>query len=129
VTDVHDRLVFFEGDIAMLVGLNFWSRIGNKVYAQVAGDTIETFDDLFDIVRSVDWEKWIPKSHPILVDALSVRSLLNSTPALQRTTKKAIVTSITGKKDVLLMEDEKKMPVRVLTLLVEDKCHILLDMS
>ena len=129
VLEVHDRVVFFEGETKILADLNIWSRVGNKVYAQIAQDKIETFDDLFDILASIRWDRFIPRGGPVLVDALSIKSLLSSVPTLQKIGKKAIVAGITGRKDVILTEDPTRPSVRIFLLFLNDVCHILLDTS
>lgn len=75
--------------------LNIWIRTGNRVYVVLAEKKTRTFDELFDATNAIDWRKYIPKDAPIIVDAVSVKSDLDSIPAIQKTIKKAIVTKIT----------------------------------
>ena len=36
ITTVKDRLVFFEWDIELMIRMNLWSRVWNKVYIVLA---------------------------------------------------------------------------------------------
>jgi len=72
---------------------NLWSRVGNKIYLEVASGPVKTFDELFDLVSSVDWKKFLERDHPIHITVTSIKSLLTSAPAVQSITKKAIVSS------------------------------------
>ena len=52
IEEVVDRLVTFSGGPEMIPRMNFWSRVGNKVYMLLAEeDNVDTFDKLFDIVN------------------------------------------------------------------------------
>ncbi len=49
-------------------------------------------------MKSINWKSLIPKNAPIIVDAISIKSTLESIPAIQRTAKKAIIESLVLKK-------------------------------
>ena len=94
ITQVEDRLVQVETEQDGIAKLNVWLRTGNRVYLRLTTGTTTSFDDLFDLMKSIDWKSLVPKNAPILVDALSVKSTLESIPAIQRTAKKAIIESL-----------------------------------
>jgi 23S rRNA G2445 N2-methylase RlmL len=66
---------------------------------------------------------------PIVVDAVSIRSELSSLPAIQKTSKKSIVTKILGSKDEILYEDQNMRPVEVLIFIQDNECSVLLNTS
>ncbi len=104
---VSDRGIKCSGPDNLIAELNVWIRTGNRVYVVLAEQKTKTFDELFNTTIALDWKKLIPKDAPIIVDAVSVKSELESIPAVQKTIKKAIVTSITGDRESILREDDK----------------------
>lgn len=117
------------GDEALLAKLNIWIRTGNRVYFVLAEKKTRTFDELFDMTMAIHWKKYIPKDSPIIVDAISVKSELESIPAIQKTVKKAIITNITGSRETFLKEDEKALPIHIFSLTRENSTLLLLDTS
>lgn len=63
------------------------------------------------------------------MDAISVRSELDSIPAIQKTVKKAIVTKITGDRETFLREDDTVPAIHIFVLIRENDIKILLDTS
>ncbi len=130
ITTVKDRLVFFEWDIELMVRMNLWSRVWNKVYIVLAKKNyVDNFDKLFDLIYSINWKKYIDKNFPIYSKATSIKSSLTSTPAIQKITKKAIVEKLTSRSWELLKEDNQLKPYEILTFLNDDEAFILLNTS
>jgi 23S rRNA G2445 N2-methylase RlmL len=49
-----------------------WSRVGNKVYLElVKKEKIDSFDKLFDLIKSIKWNEIILEENPIIVNATS----------------------------------------------------------
>jgi putative N6-adenine-specific DNA methylase len=112
-----------------LAELNIWIRTGNRVYLVLAEKKTRTFDEIFDMTTSIDWRKYIPKDAPIIVDAVSVKSDIDSIPAIQKTIKKSIVTKITGDRESILREDDKVKGIHIFALIRENTTLLLLDTS
>ena len=129
ITEVKDRLVFFEWDIELLVKMNLWSRVWNKVYVVLNEWKARNFDELYDLVFQTNLKKYIEENHPILVKATTIKSSLTSTPAIQKITKKAIVDKLTNKSWKYLLEDTELSEYEILSFLMEDKAYILLNSS
>nr|MDD3720397.1 class I SAM-dependent RNA methyltransferase [Candidatus Gracilibacteria bacterium] len=107
--------------------LNLWSRVGNKVYIElVRKDKIDTFDKLFDLIKSIKWKDIILEENPIIVNATSTNSKLESLPAIQKIVKKAIVDKLS---DSFLRENDKFPTIFIETVLIKDTCQILIDTS
>ncbi|EKE28824.1 MAG: hypothetical protein ACD_3C00006G0006 [uncultured bacterium (gcode 4)] len=128
-SEVKDRLVCLETDDAWIARVNLWSRVGNKVYLELAKKQINDFDFLFDLVDDIDWRKYVTGWAPVIVNAVSIRSQLTSLPAIQKTVKKAIVTNILWSNTDILFEDPDKTPVEILVFFQDDECRILLNTS
>ncbi|MFZ4462070.1 MAG: class I SAM-dependent RNA methyltransferase, partial [Patescibacteria group bacterium] len=85
VTKVEDRLVQVESTDDAMAKLNIGLRTANRVYLKLNEGKSTSFDDLFELVKSINWRSLVPKNAPIIVDALSIKSTLESIPAVQRT--------------------------------------------
>ena len=80
----------FEGDESDVVKCNLHLRTGNRVEVILGGFKAETFDDLFDGVKSIAFEDYIDRDGKIIVNAKSVQSKLFAYSAIQSISKKAI---------------------------------------
>ena len=63
-------------------------RTANRVEIIVGRFRAETFDDLFDGIKRIEWEKYIDEDGQIIVSAKSVMSKLFAYSAIQSITKK-----------------------------------------
>ncbi|MDO5581595.1 MAG: THUMP domain-containing protein [Planctomycetia bacterium] len=82
----------FTGSERDLVRANIYLRTAGKILIQLAAFKVSNdFDTIFDAVKAVSWEDWMPENAAIKVNGRSVRSTITSVPALQRTVKKGIV--------------------------------------
>jgi 23S rRNA G2445 N2-methylase RlmL len=65
--------------------LNLWSRVGNKVYLElIKKEKIDSFDKLFELIKSINWNDFIIDENPIIVNATSHSSKLESIPDIQK---------------------------------------------
>ncbi len=130
IEEVVDRLITFSWEIELIPRVNFWSRVGNKMYMLLAeADNIDNFDSLFDVVNSIHWKKYFKKDFPILVKATSLRSELTAIPTIQWVSKKAIVKSLTGGSGDHVNEDRDLEKMDILILLIDNKVRVLLNTS
>lgn len=113
----------------MLAKLNVWLRTANRVYLEAAEGKTEDFDRLYELVKSVDWTKYVPQNAPILVDVVSETSYLESIPAIQRTAKKAVIDRLTVKKGMVIPEVEGIPPFGILLLIRKNECLVLINSS
>ena len=139
--EISDRLVLLEGDETAIPRLNISSRCANRVYLVMAEARCRDFDRLYEIVHEIDWSAYCIEGFPISVRAVSVASALTSTPALQRTTKKAIIDQLLSKAPKKTsplkwkadedtgtwLEHPERPPYDILILLRQDRVLILLD--
>lgn len=80
----------FDGDESDVAKCNLNLRTGNRVEIVLGGFKAETFDDLFDGVKSIPFEEYIDRDGKIIVSAKSVQSKLFAYSAIQSVSKKAI---------------------------------------
>ncbi|MBX3357909.1 MAG: bifunctional 23S rRNA (guanine(2069)-N(7))-methyltransferase RlmK/23S rRNA (guanine(2445)-N(2))-methyltransferase RlmL [Phycisphaeraceae bacterium] len=85
--------VLFRGDPAgrAVCRANLWLRSADRVLIRVGEVPAADFDALFNGIKALPWERWIPRNGAFPVSGRCVRSQLSSEPAVQRATKRAIV--------------------------------------
>ncbi|UOO36752.1 class I SAM-dependent RNA methyltransferase [Oscillospiraceae bacterium CM] len=99
MTDVRaeNGRVLFTGDKIDIARANINLRTGERVLL-VAGQTrAETFDALFEGVRAMPWENYIPIDGAFPVKGHALNSALHSIPDCQSIVKKAIVERLKAK--------------------------------
>ncbi len=118
--------VQFEGDWLDICRTNLWLRIADRVQIQVAEFAAPDFDALFESIREMDWSEWIPGDGRFPVHARSRQSQLTSVPAIQRSTKRAIVESLYRHHQTETLP-ETGPEYRVETILLNDQARIMID--
>ncbi|MBR4452317.1 MAG: class I SAM-dependent RNA methyltransferase [Clostridia bacterium] len=83
--------VLFSGDEYILARVNICSRYAERVQILVGSFEAKTFEELFQGVKSLEWENWIGADDAFPVKGYSINSALFSTRDIQAITKKAVV--------------------------------------
>ncbi|MBE6827302.1 MAG: class I SAM-dependent RNA methyltransferase [Ruminococcaceae bacterium] len=83
--------VFFCGDANMLARANICSRFSERIYIVVGSFEAHSFEELFQGVKSLDWENWLTEYDEFPVKGYSVNSDLFSVSDCQSIIKKAVV--------------------------------------
>lgn len=92
ITDVDNGRVTFAGDAAAVARGNMFLRTTERILLKAAAFRAETFNELFEQVKAVPWENYIPKDGKFWVaKANSVSSKLFSPSDIQKIVKKAMV--------------------------------------
>lgn len=86
--------VLFEGDETTLAWANLNLRCAERVLIRLGAFPAKTFDQLFEGVRALPWEQFIPKDGAFPVKGYSLNSALHSIPDCQKIIKKAIVSRL-----------------------------------
>jgi putative N6-adenine-specific DNA methylase len=60
--------VQFAGDRVLLYQANLWLRTAIRVLRPILEVHVESPDELYDAVRSVDWSQWLTPEHTLAVD-------------------------------------------------------------
>ena len=119
-------LVRFKGDFSAIAKINLRSRVGNKLFLELAQHITSDFNQLFDLVATIDWKTYV-QGNPINVSAITKQSMLSSTPTIQSIVKKSIVKNILNGKEGQLPEEHDKQAIEVLVHIERDMCSILLN--
>lgn len=92
IINVDNGKVTFEGDAGAIARANIFLRTTERVLLKIAQFKAVTFDELFEGVKAVPWEKYIPRNGKFWVTkANSVSSKLFSPSDIQKIVKKAMV--------------------------------------
>lgn len=115
ISYVEDGRVAFEGDAEAIVRGNIFLRSAERILLQVGRFHAESFEELFQNIRAIEWEEYLPKDAKFWVTkASTVKSKLFSSSDIQSIVKKAIVERL---KNVYQMtwfpETGKEYPIRV----------------
>lgn len=129
ISCVEDGKVTFIGDEEAICRANIGLRTAERVLVKVGKFHATTFDELFESVKKLDWESYIPKEGKFWVTkASSIKSKLFSPSDIQRIVKKAIVERLKTKYDIDWFEENGAgYPIRVF--LMKDEVTITIDSS
>ena len=94
---VDNGKIIFKGDASDVVRANMWLRTAARVLIRVGEFKATTFEELFEGVKALPWEEWIPEDGRFPVSGKSVQSTLFSISDCQAITKKAIVEKLKQK--------------------------------
>lgn len=92
IVQVEDGKVTFAGDENAICRANIFLRTAERVLLKVGKFKAVTFDQLFEEIKALPWENYIPADGKFWVaKASSVKSKLFSPSDIQSIVKKAIV--------------------------------------
>lgn len=126
---VEDGRVTFYGDEEAVCRANIGLRTAERVLIQVGRFKAETFEELFQGIKSLEWEQFIPENGRFWVTkASSVKSKLFSPSDIQRIVKKAIVERLKDVYHVQWFEENgADYPIRIF--IMKDEVIVGLDTS
>lgn len=115
IINVDDGRVTFEGDSLGICRSNLWLRSAERVLLDIGKFEAKTFDELFERIKKLSWENYIPKEGKFWVSsASSIKSDLFSPSDIQSIVKKAIVERLKKTYKVeWFQEDGASFPMRV----------------
>lgn len=128
-TTVENGKVYFEGDETAIARTNLWLRVADRVKIVVAQFPARTFEELFENVKAVEWEKYLPVDASFPVSGKSVKSKLFSVPDCQAITKKAIVERLKFAYKRLGFLDESGATYKIEVSILKDEATLTIDTS
>ena len=93
---VENGRVLCRGEARDIARLNINLRCGARVILVLHKFRATDFESLFQGVRAVHWEDWIPREGEFPVVGYSINSTLHSVPACQSIVKKAVVDRLSA---------------------------------
>lgn len=129
ILKVEDGRVTFEGDAEAVCRANIFLRTAERVLVKAGEFTAETFDELFEGIKAIPWEDYIPKDSRFWVTkASSIKSKLFSPSDIQSIVKKAMVERLKQHYHVeWFPEDGASYPLRIF--LLKDRVTAAIDTS
>lgn len=129
ITRVEDGRITFEGDAEAICRANVFLRTAERVLLLVGRFRATTFEELFQGIKGLPWEEYIPKDGKFWVKkASSIKSKLFSPSDIQSIAKKAMVERLKGVyKTDWFKEDGAAYPIRIF--LLKDEVMVALDTS
>ena len=129
ITRVEDGRITFEGDAEAICRANVFLRSAERVLLLVGRFKATTFEELFQGIKALPWEEYIPQDGKFWVKkASSIKSKLFSPSDIQSIAKKAMVERLKGVyKTDWFKEDGAAYPVRIF--LLKDEVMVALDTS
>lgn len=118
--------VLFEGELYDGARANVLLRCGERVLIRLASYPAKTFDQLFEGMKAIPWEKWLGKDDAFPIKGFSIHSQLHSVPDCQRILKKAAVERMKLAYGVNWLE-ELGPKHQIQFSLLNDRCEIFLD--
>ncbi len=129
ITKVEDGRVTFIGDEEAICRANIFLRTAERVLLKAGQFHAETFEELFEGIKAISWENYIPEDGKFWVaKASSIKSKLFSPSDIQSIAKKAMVEQLKQKYHVNWFEETgASYPVRIF--LMKDEVTVAIDTS
>lgn len=120
--------VLFDGDERILARANINSRYAERICIRMGSFRAVTFEQLFQAVKAMPWERWIGKTDAFPVKGRSLDSKLTSVPSCQSIIKKAIVERLHTAYHLPWFEETGAVH-QVQFLIMKDEATIMIDTS
>ena len=118
--------VLFNGDFETMIKANIHSRYAERILILLSEFNAYTFDDLFEGVKAIPWEKFISNTDAFPVKGKSLSSKLKSVPNCQKIVKKAVVERLKEKYLIPWFEETDALH-QIQFLIMNDKVSVMLD--
>ncbi len=127
VTSQNGKVVF-SGGKELLVRSNINSRYAERIQIQMGVFRATSFEELFQGVRALPWERFVAAKDAFPVKGWSLNSALHSIPDCQSIVKKAIVERLKSHYGIGWFE-ETGATVQVQFTILKDEVTLLIDSS
>ena len=120
--------VLFEGDYNTLARANICSRYLERICINVGEFEATSFEELFEGVKKLPWERFIGKKDAFPVNGYSLNSALFSIPDCQSIIKKAIVERLKSKYQISWF-DETGAELKIRFSILKNMVTMMIDTS
>lgn len=119
----------FVADWRAVQRANLMSRIATRILARVGHGPIRTEDDLYELTRSIEWERWFGAERTLRVDTSAIRSPMKSLQFCNLVAKDGICDRLLDLEGERPSIDTVRPDARVHVFLDETTATIYLDTS
>ena len=126
--DTMDGRVTFEGDLTAVPRANINLRFAERVFIKLGDFRAESFEELFEGTKALEWEKYIGKADAFPVKGHAIKSKLFSVPDCQSIVKKAVVNRLGSKYGVKWFE-ENGVKYQIEFFIFKDVATLMIDTS
>jgi len=120
--------VYCTASVADIPRINMNLRTGERVLILLGRFRALTFDELFEGIKGLPWEDYVPKDGAFPVKGHSLNSQLQSEPACQSIIKKAVVERLMNKYGCRLLPESGPL-YQIQFSLMKDMVSVMLDTS
>lgn len=120
--------VLFEGDETMLARANIRSRYAERIQLLIGRFPAHTFDQLFEGVKALPWERFIGRTDRFPVKGWALQSALHSVPDCQSIIKKAVVERLRSRYHVSWFEETGAL-FQIQFTIMKNEATLLIDTS
>ncbi len=128
ITSSSNGKIYFEGTQEAMIKANLHLRTAERVFVVLGEGEVKTYDELFDLIKTLDLKTYLSQEGKYLIQAKSVKSKLFSPRDLQSITKKALIENLRIAYKKELFPEEKERYAMLLDL-NQDQATLLLDTS
>ncbi|WP_432695787.1 bifunctional 23S rRNA (guanine(2069)-N(7))-methyltransferase RlmK/23S rRNA (guanine(2445)-N(2))-methyltransferase RlmL [Marinobacterium sp. YM272] len=121
--------VYAEGELELAYRICLWSRLANRVLLQLVESEVETADQLYSLVQTVDWLEHLRALGTFCVDFSGKSRSINNTHFGALKVKDAVVDQMraaTGKRPTV---ERTRPDLRINVHLAKGKASVALDLS
>ena len=127
-TETIDGHVSFIGDDLAIARSNIWLRTAERVLIKVGRFHAESFEELFEGTKSLDWASFVGPDDAFPVKGHSVRSKLFAIPSCQSIIKKALVDKL-GDEYGITTFPEDGAKIQIVFFILNDEVTLYIDTS
>ena len=129
VKNTENGRIHFEGSVETMIKANLHLRSADRVYVKIASkESILSFDELFDWIKTIPLEDYLDVRGRFLVDAKTVKSTLHSPRDIQKISKKALIERLKeNTSESVFKEDGPRHRLQVA--FFKEAAEVLLDTS
>lgn len=126
--NVENGRVTFVGNEKSICETNLWLRCADRVYLKIGEFKATSFEELFQQVKALPWENYLPIDAEFPVNAKSVKSKLFSLSDIQAISKKAVVEKM---KEIYFKDwfEESGAKYPIMVSILKDKVTVSIDTS
>lgn len=121
------RITFF-GPLSAIARANLFLRFAERVFIKMGAFSATSFEELFQGVNNLPWERWIGPDDAFPVKGHSIRSDLKSIPDCQSIVKKAVVERL-GKEYGITWFCEEGEVMQIEFFILNNTATLLIDTS